>query len=315
MISVVIPAFNEEENIKLLYSELKMVLGEVQDSFEIIFIDDGSTDRTFEVLKGLVKKNKDLKAIKLARRFGQSSALLAGFRNSSGDTVITLDADLQNDPKDIPRLIQRLREGYDVVCGWRKDRKDPFLSKIIPSNISNWIARRLTGLEIHDFGCTFRAYRRQVVDELELYGEKHRYIPALASMEGFLVTEVEVEHHPRRYGKTKYSLLRTIRGLTDLLVIALERFEARPTYFFTGLGIATLLLGLFLLVGVSISWGTFFQLSWETLLLLGVLPIVVGFNLITAGILSEMILKVRYDVENRKFYKIREIAEWQKNES
>jgi glycosyltransferase involved in cell wall biosynthesis len=305
----VVPAFNEEDNIVLLYSGLKMVLEKGQDTFEIIFIDDGSTDSTFEVLKEIVKENEDVTAIKLARRFGQSSAILAGFRNSSGDIVITLDADLQNDPKDIPRLVQRLREGYDVVCGWRRHRKDPFLSKIVPSHISNWIARRLTGLKIHDFGCTFRAYRRQVVDEMELYGEKHRYIPALASLEGFSVTEIEVEHHPRRYGKTKYSILRTLRGLTDLLVIALERYEARPTYFFTGLGIATLLFGLVLIIGLSISWTPLFQLSWETLLLLGILPIVVGFNLITAGILSEMILKVRYDVENRKFYKIREIAE------
>ena len=297
------------------FYQLKKVLDQLPEDYEVIFVDDGSTDRTFEVLRELVKENKNLKAIGLARRFGQSAAISAGFRNSSGDTLVTLDADLQNDPKDIPRLLEGLKEKYDVVCGWRKNRKDPFLSKIVPSYISNWTARRLTGLKIHDFGCTFRAYKRQVLEEIELYGEKHRYVPALAFMEGFSVTELEVKHYPRKYGKTKYNIFRTLRGLTDLLVIALERHEARPTYVLTGLGIVALLLGSLLLFLLRVFGRPFFQLSWETLLLVGVLSITVGFNLVTAGILSELILKVRYQVENKRFYKTREIAEWPADES
>jgi len=235
MISIIVPAFNEERSVPILYRQLIDVMTDLDMEFEVVFIDDGSTDRTFEVLKAIAEEDECVKVIRLTRRFGQSLAFSAGFRNSSGDILVTIDADLQNGSRDIPKLLAELRKGYDLVCGWRRDRKDPLFSKRLPSLISNFIARTTTGPKIHDFGCTLRAYTCEVADDLELYAEKHRYIPALTFMNGFSVAEIEVRHYPRPYGKTKYNIFRTLRGLTDLLVLLLERSEARPTYLFGGI--------------------------------------------------------------------------------
>ena len=309
MISVVIPAFNEEKNINPLYSELKTILEKLQEDFEVIFIDDRSTDSTFSVLRKIADQDKRLKIIRFRKRYGQSAALLAGFRHAEGEIIVTLDADLQNDPADIPELLKKMKSGFDVVCGWRKERKDPLFTKRMPSLISNWIASKLTGAQIHDLGCTLRSYKSKVVSDIDIYGEMHRYIPLLAMNEGYSVSEVEVRHRRRRHGKTKYNVLRFVRGLTDLLILALERVEARPTYIFVGLGITILAIGLLLLIIAVLYRSTPILRApiWEPIFILS-LMVMLGIQFLLVGVLSEMLLRIRYHLEGRKFYKISEIV-------
>ena len=216
-ISLVIPLLNEEENIQQLYTKLEAVLVRLNKPYEIIFIDDGSTDNTFDILKDIHKKNKNVKIIRFRRNFGQALAFSAGFGHSKGDVIITMDGDLQNDPEDIPRLLDKLDEGYDIVKGWRVTRKDPFFSKKLPSKIFNWLTSRITGVKLRDFACALNAYRREVVENITIYGELHRYIAVLASMRGVSIAEIEVKHHPRIYGESKYKIGRLISGTFDLI--------------------------------------------------------------------------------------------------
>ncbi|MCS6876472.1 MAG: glycosyltransferase family 2 protein, partial [Aquificaceae bacterium] len=201
-LSVVIPAYNEEENIPLLYQKLKEVLQNLEGEYEIIFVDDGSTDRTWEKLKEIAQKDKRVKLIRFKKNYGQTAAMYAGFQHASGKVIISMDADLQNDPEDIPRLLEKIQEGYDIVSGWRKDRKDPFLSRRLPSMVANWIISRVTGVKLHDYGCTLKAYRADIIKRLELYGDMHRFLPALTKNLGAKVTELPVKHHPRAFGKS-----------------------------------------------------------------------------------------------------------------
>ncbi|HIJ99043.1 TPA: glycosyltransferase family 2 protein, partial [archaeon] len=210
-LSIVIPTFNEQENVEKLHSELVSTLKKINKSCEIIFVDDGSTDQTFEKLERIARRDKKVRIVKFTRNFGQTAALLAGFQKSKGNVIISMDADLQNDPADIPKLLRKLNDGYDVVCGWRANRKDTF-GKVLSSKISNWLMDFLMDLNIHDSGCTLRAYKRRTVNDLQIYGETHRYIPAMISSRGFKVAEVPVNHRSRFKGKTKYGLARLPKG-------------------------------------------------------------------------------------------------------
>jgi len=307
MLSVVIPTYNEEKNVKLLYNQLKQVLDAFKQKYEIIFVDDGSTDKTFLILKKLAKKDKKLKIIRFKRNFGQSAALAAGFDHATGEVIVTMDADLQNYPSDIPKLLKKLNK-TDIVCGWRKHRKDAFISKRLPSFISNWLARKLTKVNIHDFGCTLRVYRREVIEDLDVYGELHRYIPALAKAAGYSVVEVQVKHSARKYGKTKYKLSRLFKGMSDLLTLTfLERFSTRPAHLFNSIGLLSFGIGslilLVLVVNTLIYWRTTIV---RPALYLSIILILGGIQFVTLGLMSEMITRLRYDMEGKKFYKIKE---------
>jgi len=300
-ISVVIPVLNEEENIPELYSELRDVLEKLNKPYEIIFIDDGSTDNSFKILKEIHEKDNKVKVIKFRRNFGQTPAISAGFDHATGSIIITMDSDLQNDPKDIPKLLEKINEGYDVVSGWRADRKDPFLTKKIPSKISNWLTRRLTGVDIHDFGCTLKAYRGEVLKDVKLYGEMHRFIPAIVSWKGFKVSEIPVEHHSRKFGKTKYGTWRIMKGFLDLLVVTFwQKYSTRPIHLFGGLGLLLSFSGF--LIGLYLSIIKFFYhqgISNRPLLLLGILIIILGVQFIIFGLLADIMIKIYYQEERQ----------------
>jgi len=308
-LSVVIPLYNEEENVKPLYEQLKATLEEIGREYEIVVVDDGSTDRSFDILKELHQRDKRLKVIRFRRNFGQTAAFAAGFDYSQGEVVVTMDADLQNDPADIPLLLERIEEGYDVVSGWRVKRKDPFLTRRLPSMIANWLISHVTGVHLHDYGCSLKAYRREVVKNVQLYGELHRFIPALASWMGISVAEVPVRHHPRRFGRSKYGLSRTARVLLDLITVRfLLSYSTRPIHIFGGLGLAGFALGMAL--GAYLSFVKFVlgqSIGGRPLLLLAVLLMVVGVQLISMGLLGELVVRTYYETLNKPIYAVREI--------
>ncbi len=303
MISIVIPVYNEESNIVPLYEKLKQVMGQF-DEYEIIFVDDGSNDNTFEEIKKLHKKNKKIKCISMKRNFGQTPALMAGFEHSKGDIVITMDGDLQNDPDDIPKLVQKLNE-FDVVSGWRYERKDK-IGKKMASRISNWFAQRFTSLKIHDFGCTLKAYKKECIKDLEMYGEMHRYIPAVAAWKGYKVGEVKVKHYARERGESKYGFSRLFRGFFDLINFKFwAGYSTRPLHLFGGIGLLLFIAGFFVdlyLVILKIVYGE--SLSDRPLLLLGVLLMVVGFQIFMTGFLAEIMIRNYYAVSHKKSYVI-----------
>ncbi|MGB9874149.1 MAG: glycosyltransferase family 2 protein [Hydrogenobacter sp.] len=301
MISVVIPAYNEEQNIPILYQKLTQVL-EGKD-YEIIFVDDGSEDGTFNVLEKIANKDKRVKVIRFKRNYGQTSAMYAGFQHAKGDVIITMDADLQNDPEDIPALLKKLEEGYDLVSGWRKDRKDPFLSRRLPSMIANWIISKATGVHLHDYGCTLKAYRAELLKELELYGDMHRFLPALTKRQGAKITEIVVRHHPRLYGKYKYGIGRTIRVILDILLVKfLNEYINKPMYVFGTAGFVLFSMGmlaLFYLIFLKILGE---DIGRRPLLILSVLLILAGIQLISTGILAEMMVRIYYRIKEEKPY-------------
>ncbi|HID65863.1 MAG TPA: glycosyltransferase [Aquificaceae bacterium] len=308
MISVVIPAYNEEENIPILYDKLKKVLGSLGEDYEIIFIDDGSTDRTPEILKDLAQKDKKIKVIRFRRNYGQTAAIYAGFEHANGEVIITMDADLQNDPEDIPKLLDKMREGYDIVSGWRKNRKDPFLSRKLPSKIANWIISKVTGVELHDYGCTLKAYRADIAKRYRLYGDMHRFLPALAKRFGAKITEMPVKHHPRLYGKSKYGIDRTIRVILDIFLVKfLNEYITRPLYVFGGIGFILFfsgtLFGLYLTI-LKLFFGQ--DIGHRPLLILSVLLILSGIQLISTGIIAELIIRTYYESKNERPYMIEE---------
>ncbi len=308
MISVVIPAYNEEENIPILYEKLKSVLDRLSEDYEIIIVDDGSSDGTYQILKDLTSKDNKLKVIRFKRNYGQTAAMYAGFQHAKGDVIITLDADLQNDPEDIPLLLEKLKEGYDVVSGWRKNRKDPFFSRKLPSMIANWIIARVTGVHIHDYGCTLKAYKRDIAQKLELYGDMHRFLPALTKKHGAKVVEVVVNHHPRLHGKSKYGIGRTLRVMLDILLVKfLNEYMNKPMYVFGSLGFILLAIG-----SVALFYLIFIKLFLEEsigrrpLLILSVLSILAGIQLVSTGILAELIIRIYYRIKDDKPYVIEE---------
>ncbi len=308
MISVVIPAYNEEESLPLLYDKLKESLDKLNTDYEIIIVDDGSTDRTPQILKELAQKDEKVKVIRFRRNFGQTAAMYAGFEHARGEVIITMDADLQNDPQDIPLLLEKIKEGYDIVSGWRKNRQDPLVSRKIPSRIANWIISKVTGVYLHDYGCTLKAYRRDIAKRYRLYGDMHRFLPALAKRFGAKITEVPVRHHPRRFGTSKYGIGRTVRVILDIFLVKfLNEYITRPLYVFGGVGFGLLSLGFIL--GLYLSFLKLFtgaSIGNRPLLLLSVLLILSGIQLISTGVVAELIVRTYYESRNEKPYIIEE---------
>lgn len=290
-LSFIIPAKNEEGNIEKLYLLLKQELKKLRKSYEIIFIDDGSTDTTFDIFKKIQKKDKYVKIIKHRGNFGKSIALQTGFDLSKGKIIFTMDADLQDNPKEVRKFLKKLNEGYDMVSGWKKKRKDP-ISKTIPSKVVNYLVRLMTGLKLHDINCGFKAYRRETIKNLYLYGDLYRFIPIFIYRQNFKVGEIEVEHLPRKFGKSKYGWRRFISGWLDLLtVFFLVRYLKRPGHFFGTFGLITLTIGLLIdvyIAALKIVTGSI--QDHYPLLFLGILSVMVGIQLITTGLLAEMFL-------------------------
>jgi glycosyltransferase involved in cell wall biosynthesis len=287
--SFVIPVFNEEHSLCELYEQIAMQMS-VVDDYEVIFIDDGSNDSSFEVIQQLVQKDSRIKGLKLRRNFGKSVALDEGFKFAQGDIIITLDADLQDDPGEVPRLIALLKEGYDLVSGWKQQRKDNVLSKNIPSIFFNYMIGMISGLRLHDYNCGLKVYSKRLVKRLSLYGDLHRYIPAIAHSLGFKVTELPVVHHPRQYGKSKYGIERFSHGLFDFItIIFLTRYLKRPMHFFGWFGLLFFASGFGVCSYLTVLWLTGEKIGTRPLLILGVLLILVGIQFVFTGLIAEMI--------------------------
>lgn len=307
-LSVVIPAYNEEENVPILYEKLKAVLENLDRHYEIIFVDDGSKDSTWERLKEIAEKDKKVKLIRFRKNYGQTAAMYAGFQHAKGEVIITMDADLQNDPEDIPKLLEKLQEGYDIVSGWRKNRKDPFFSRKLPSMVANWIISKVTGVELHDYGCTLKAYKSDIIKRLELYGDMHRFLPALTKRLGARITEIPVKHHPRIYGKSKYGIGRTVRVILDIFLVKfLNEYLNKPMYVFGTMGFFLLsfgLLTLFYLIFIKLFLDE--SIGRRPLLILSVLFILAGIQLISTGILAELLVRIYYRTKEEKPFIVEE---------
>ncbi len=310
-LSVVIPIYNEAKNVEKLYEKLEEVLSKLDKSYEVLLVDDGSTDGTTDKLAKIHKRNPKYKIIQFRRNYGQTAAISAGFDYSIGDVIVTIDADLQNDPKDIPKILKKMEDGYDVVSGWRKERKDPFLTRIVPSKIANWLVSILAGIHLHDYGCTLKAYSKDVAKNVQLYGEMHRYIPALASWIGINVTEVPVSHHERKFGKSKYGISRTPRVILDLITLKfLLSYSTRPIQIFGSLGIITGFLGF--LIALFLSYVKLVQkqsIGDRPLLLLAVLLIFLGFQFISMGLLGELAVRTYHESQNKPIYFVKKILD------
>lgn len=310
-ISVVIPVRNEAPNLSALHRELTETLSAWGRPYELVFVDDGSTDETYEILRHLHTTDSRVRVIRLRRNFGQTAAFSAGFAHARGRLIVTSDGDLQNDPRDITLMVSKLDEGYDIVCGWRRDRKDPWLSRRVPSMIANWLISWTTGVRLHDYGCSLKVFRSEVIQPLRLYGEMHRFIPAIASEQGVRIAEVVVHHRPRRYGTSKYGLSRTVRVILDLVTVKfLLSYSTRPLQMFGPIGLAmgtigtiiTGYLGYVRLVGHQ-------AIADRPLLLLGILLIFTGVQLVTLGLLAEMQARTYHESQGKPTYFIREILD------
>jgi glycosyltransferase involved in cell wall biosynthesis len=306
---VIVPVFNEEKNIVTVYEELVHVLEGTDQEFEIIFIDDGSTDQSFKILSKLYKDDPRVIIISFRRNFGQTAALSAGFDHARGDIVVTLDADLQNDPMDIPKMLDKLNEGYDIVNGWRVNRKDPFLSRRLPSIIANKIISIITRVKLHDYGCTLKCFRKEVTQNIKLYGEMHRFIPAIASGMGSSVAEVRVNHRARRFGKSKYGISRTIRVILDLITVKfLLSYATRPIQVFGLLGFVCGIVGFGMALYLTIQRQFYgISLANRPALLLAVLLIFMGLQFVTLGLLAELQSRTYHEAQNKPIYIIRKI--------
>ncbi len=308
-LSVVIPIYNEEENIKALYDELKGVLDSLGYDYEIIFIDDGSSDTSLAVLETIQRQDQRLVVVSFRRNFGQTAAMSAGFDYATGDVIVTMDGDMQNDPHDIPRFLEKMAEGYDLVSGWRHDRQDPFLSRRLPSMLANKIISLVTGVHLHDYGCTLKTFRKEITRGIRLYGEMHRFIPAIASGMGGRIAEVKVNHRPRRFGKSKYGISRTIRVILDLLTVKfLLSYATRPIQVFGLLGIISGGIGFCLALVLTIERQFFgMPLANRPLLLLAVLLIFMGMQFISLGLLGEMQARTYHESQNKPIYTVRKV--------
>ncbi len=308
-VSAVIPIYNEVDSIPTLIEKIAQILTQSQYTYEIICIDDGSTDGSRELLKQIAPQRSDLKAILLRRNYGQTPAMAAGFNHARGQIIVSLDADLQNDPEDIPRAIEKLAEGYDLVSGWRKNRQDAKLTRLLPSKIANWLIAKVTGVKIHDYGCSLKAYRAELLADLHLYGELHRFLPALAYIEGAKIAEIPVRHHPRRHGTSKYGLDRTFRVLMDLLTVwFMKKFLTRPMHVFGSLGLLSLISGFILgsyLTFLKLGMGE--NIGDRPLLILVAILIVTGLQLFCFGLIGELLIRTYHESADRPIYRIREI--------
>lgn len=316
-ISVVVPLYNEEENALLLYEELHSVLVGQSWTWEIIFIDDGSSDGTLEILGNIQRKDPCVRVVGLRRNFGQTAAMTAGFDHAHGDIIITMDGDLQNDPHDIPRMIEKLNEGFDVVTGWRFHRKDPFFSRKLPSMIANRVISWVTGVKLHDYGCTLKAFRRDVIENINLYGEMHRFIPAIASGMGVSFTELKVNHRARRFGASKYGISRTVRVILDLITVKfLLSYATRPLHVFGMVGAVSSSFGV-LTVFIMTIQRQFFGIAMgnRPLLLLAILLIFMGIQFITIGLLAELVVRTYHESQNKPIYYVRKVLGYPGEES
>lgn len=307
-LSIIVPVFNEEDSLPPLFGAVTAALDDLELSSEMIFIDDGSTDRSLEILRHFAASDDRVHIIVFRRNFGQTAALDAGFSHARGDVVVPLDADLQNDPADIPRLLAKLAEGYDVVSGWRKDRKDPFFSRVLPSSIASRLISWITGVHLHDFGCTLTAYRRDIMEDVHLFGEMHRFLPVWAHWAGARVAEIEVRHHPRRHGDSKYGLWRTFRVLVDLITVHfLVSYISKPAYFFGKFGLAS-----FLVSFSAVAW-TAYQMLFlgikvhrNPIFLIGIFFAIVGVQVVFFGLLAELNVRTHFAAQGRPAYFVRE---------
>jgi len=310
-ISVVVPMRNESPNVRQLYGELVASLEAYAHPFEIVVIDDGSTDDTFALLAALQAQDARLRVIRFRRNFGQTSAFAAGFAHARGRFIVTSDGDGQNDPRDIPGMVERIRMGPDIVAGWRRDRKDPFINRRLPSMIANAIISFATGVKLHDYGCSLKVFRAEIVKSMKLYGEMHRFLPAIAAEQGVEIVEQVVNHRKRLHGKSKYGISRTIRVVLDLMTVKfLSSYSTRPLQMFGGIGLAMATLGTLICAWlVYVKFGQHQGIADRPLLLLGVFLILGGINLVMTGLLAEMLSRTYHESQNKPTYAIREIRE------
>lgn len=311
-LSIVVPVYNEEENIPSLYSELIGVLDQLGLEYEIICVDDGSQDRSFMLLKDLAERDPRVKVVRLRRNYGQTAGFSAGFDYASGDIIVTIDADLQNDPAGVPTLLAKMAEGYDVVSGWRENRQDAFLSRKLPSRIANRLICRTTGVDVRDRGCSLRAYRREIAKELRLYGELHRFIPDIAAWLGASMAEVPVKHRPRRFGQSKYGIGRTLRVVLDLITVSfIQSYATRPIHIFgkwgLGLGAGGFVLALWLTLEKLLLARS---LANRPALLLASLLMLMGMQLVCLGLLGEMVVRAHYEGQGKSIYAVREVLDY-----
>ncbi len=309
-LSVVVPVYNEADSIPALIQAIADALEPTQLSYEIICIDDGSVDGSTQILTEIAKQRSDLKALILRRNYGQTPAMAAGFEAAAGQVIVTLDGDLQNDPADIPLLLAKLDEGYDLVSGWRKKRQDAALTRLLPSKIANWLIGNVTEVKIHDYGCSLKAYRAELVADMNLYGELHRFLPALAFIEGAKIAEIPVRHHARRFGKSKYGLGRTIRVLMDLFTIFfMKKFLTRPMHVFGLGGMISFVLGIG--IGLYLTLIKFVfdaNIGDRPLLILAVLLVLTGIQLFCFGLVSELLMRTYHESQRKPIYRIRNIV-------
>ncbi len=315
-LSLVIPVYNEATNLPELHGEIAVACQNLGKSYEILFVDDGSEDDSLPVLKELLKKDPHIRIIQLRKNFGQTAALSAGFDHARGKIIITLDADLQNDPQDFGLLIGKIEEGYDLVSGWRAKRKDKFITRRLPSILANWLISKMTRVKLHDYGCTLKAFRKEIIKHIKLYGELHRFIPAIASIVGVSIAEVKVNHRKRRHGKSKYSVWRFPKVILDLLTVKfLLSYSTRPLQIFGILGLISGTIG-----GIIGLWLVYVRLirlegiSGRPLLFLAILLIVIGFQFITLGLLAEIMVRAYHESTEKRIYFVREIIQAESEE-
>jgi len=309
-LSVVVPIYNEVASIPHLVDAVATSLSANQLSYEIVCVDDGSQDGSTELLLELVSSRPDLKAVILRRNYGQTAAMSAGFKYAQGRVIVMIDGDLQNDPADIPALLAKMEEGYDLVSGWRKERQDAALTRLLPSKIANWLIGKVTGVKLHDYGCSLKAYRSELVADMHLYGELHRFLPALAYIEGARITEIPVRHHARRYGQSKYGLGRTFRVIMDLVtVFFMKKFLTRPMHVFGLFGLLSFGVGLFLGLYLTILKLGFDQnIGDRPLLILAVVLLLAGVQLFSFGLLAEVLMRTYHESQGRPIYRVREVV-------
>ena len=314
MISIIIPILNEEENITSLYESIKNSIKEINNSFEIIFVNDGSNDRSEEILSKISSLNSNIKVINFKRNFGQTAAMMAGIDYANGDIIIPMDGDLQNDPKDIAKLLEKIDEGFDVVSGWRVNRQDNFI-RVLPSKIANYLISRISGVKLHDYGCSLKAYRSEIIKDVRLYGEMHRFIPIYASWQGGKVTEIPVSHHPRIHGESKYGMGRILKVVLDLIVVKfMADYSTKPIYVFGGFGIFCIFCS-FISLGIGVYYKYFDNRSLiqTPLPLLSVLLFITGIIAILMGLLAEIIMRTYHESQDKRAYLIKNVSNHQGN--